>query len=162
MKKLISISIALALMVSFMAPMTVAADGYDVDPGAYSKTPFAILGSAIQLVGTIVSSIPMLADMIPFDVAAITDPVGEFAWVNVAWMTDMTAWSMVAVGDVLSVIVPLADVFDAGDFIGPVADVFYVLGARLLDEWDTIKVAVMVDELPAPGLGLPVADGAFE
>jgi len=48
------------------------------NPGTYSKTPFGILGSGVQLVGDIVNAIPLIADMIPFDIAAVTGPVGGY------------------------------------------------------------------------------------
>lgn len=145
-------------MVTFMAPVAVAAEFPD-DPEAYSKVPFGILGTGIQLIGKIVSDLdPIIGDFAPIDLAPIvdvTDSVGYWTGVNLAWMTDMTGWSMVAVGDVLTVITPLADLFDAGQYIKPVADVFYVLGARVFDNWDDISTEIIAP-LPGPGIGLPV------
>ena len=61
MKKLVSISVALALLVTFMVPVAVAADFPD-DPGTYSKTPFGILGSVFTLVGAIVTDLAEVID----------------------------------------------------------------------------------------------------
>lgn len=159
MKKLISIGVALALLVTFMVPVAVGADFPD-DPGAYSKTPFGILGSAIRLVGDIVTDLTTLIDGFGLPIAAselagVLYSVGDWTGINLAWMTDMTGWSMVAVGDVVSVIEPLAATMGFGDYMKPVADVFYVIGARIFDAWDAITTSGTAD-LPGPGIGLPV------
>ena len=159
MKKLISISVALALLVTFMAPVAVGADFPD-DPGTYAKTPFAILGSVFTLLGDIVTDLAVVIDDfgLPIgaaEIAGVLSNVGSWTGVNLAWMTDMTGWSMVAVGDVMTVITPLAAEFGADGYIKPVADVFYVLGARVFDNWDDITSTGTAD-LPGPGIGLPV------
>ena len=159
MKKLISIGVALALLVTFMVPVAVGAEDI-TDPGAYSKTPFGILGSGIQLVGHIVTDLAAVIDgfglpVTAAEIAGIMDSVGGWTGVNLAWMTDMTGWSMVAVGDVVTVIGPLAATMGFGDYMKPVADVFYVIGARLFDAWGDITSTGTAD-LPGPGLGLPV------
>ena len=159
MKKLISISVALALLVTFMVPVAVAADFPD-DPGTYAKTPFGILGSVFTLVGDIVTNLAAVIDdfglpVTAAQIAGIMNSVGEWTGVNLAWMTDMTGWSMVAVGDVVTVITPLAESFGFADYIKPVADVFYVMGARLFDNWGDITSTGTAD-LPGPGIGLPV------
>lgn len=164
MKKLISIGVALALLVTFMVPVAVGAEEI-VDPGEYAKTPFGILGSGIQLIGDILLGLsgvidPFIEDydMETADIAGVTDKVGEWTGVNLAWMTDMGGWSMVAVGDVFSVITPLAVELGFDQYIKPVADVFYVIGARIFDAWGDITSTGTAD-LPGPGIGLPVYGG---
>ena len=160
MKKLISIGVALALLVTFMVPVAVGADFPD-DPGEYSKTPFGILGSAIVLVGDIVNDLATTIDGLGLpvtaaEIAGVLGSVGDWTGINLAWMTDMTGWSMVAVGDVVTVIEPLADTMGFGDYMKPVADIFYVIGARIFDAWDSLVPGGDSDPLPSPGIGLPV------
>ena len=160
MKKLISIGVALALLVAFVVPVAVAAD-YPDDPGKYSKTPFAILGTGIQLVGELLGDLDGVIGAIaelPFplaDLEPIFVNIGEWTGVNMAWMTDMTGWSMVVAGDALSVVGPLAETMGFDDYIKPVADIFYVMGARVFDSWGDITSEGTAD-LPGPGIGLPV------
>jgi len=159
-KKLISIGVALALMVTFMVPVAVGAD-FPTDPGAYSKTPFGILGSAIVLVGDIVTDLAAAIDgfglpVTAAEIAGVLFSVGDWTGINLAWMTDMTGWSMVAVGDVVTVIEPLAVTMGFEDYIKPVADVFYVIGARVFDDWGDLIPGGVSDPLPPPGIGLPV------
>ena len=162
MKKLISIGVALALMVTFMVPVAVGADEI-VDPGEYSKTPFGILGSGIQLVGDILLGLSGVIDdfiadfgMTTADIAGVTEDVGYWVGVDLAWMTDMTGWSMVAVGDVVTVIEPLAVELGFEQYIKPIADIFYVIGARVFDAWGSLIPGGDSDPLPSPGIGLPV------
>jgi len=122
MKKLISIGVALALLVMVVVPVSVAAQDIE-NPGTYSKTPFA-------------NAIPLIADMIPFDITAVTGPVGGYLGDNLAWMTDMTAWSMVLAGDIVKKVDPvIGGVVELPINLGDVADIFYVVSARLWDPW---------------------------
>ena len=160
MKKLISIGIVLGLLVTFTVPVAVAADFPD-DPGAYSRTPFGILGSAIVLVGDIVTDLAGLIDGfgLPIDaaeIAGVLNSVGDWTGINLAWMTDMTGWSMVAVGDVVTVVEPLAVELGFEQYIKPIADIFYVIGARVFDAWGSLIPGGDSDPLPSPGIGLPV------
>lgn len=160
MKKLISIGVALALLTMAVVPAAVAAADI-TDPGTYSKTAFGVLGSGIQLVGDIVNSLAVVLDgflpagLTSVALATIIDDVGSWTGIELAWMTDMTGWSMVAVGDVVSVIKPLAATMGFDTYIDPVADVFYVLGARVFDAWGALSTTGTAD-LPGPGLSLPV------
>jgi hypothetical protein len=159
-KKLISIGVALALLTMAVVPAAVAADFPD-DPGAYSKTPFGILGSGVVLVADIVNDLAAVIDgfglpVAAADLASVINSVGGWTGEELAWLTDMTGWSMVAVGDVVSVIKPLADTMGFGDYIDPVADVFYVLGARVFDEFGILDVDAPSLPLPGAGISLPV------
>lgn len=169
MKKLISIGVALALLVTFMVPVAVAAQDPIEDPGTYSKTPFGILGSGIQLVGELLGDLdPIIGAVaeLPIDLAELTPimaKVGEWTAIDLAWMTDMTAWSMVLVGDVAKTSVPLLGVLGVDEETLPMADVadmLYVVGARLWDPWgeylgDATLPDVIIDNFP-PGIDLPV------
>lgn len=167
MKKLISIGVALALLTMVVVPVGVAAQDEITEPGTYSKTPFGILGSGIQLVGSIVQDLsgvidPYIEDfgMTSTDIAGITETVGHWSGVDLAWMTDMTAWSMVLVGDVVKTADPLiAGVAELPIDLSDVADIFYVAGARLWDPWGTYAgnatlPDVVIDAFP-PTLPLP-------
>ena len=160
MKKLISIGVALALLTMAVVPAAVAAADI-VDPGSYSKTPFGVLGSGIQLVGTIVTNLATLIDgfglpVSAVELAGVLDTVGGWTGVNLAWLTDMSGWSMVVVGDVVSVIKPLAATMGFDTYVDPIADIFYVLGARVFDAWDSLTPGGVSDPLPSPGISLPV------
>lgn len=156
MKKLISIGVALALLTMVVVPSVVAAD-YPDDPGTYAKTPFGVLGTGVELIGEIVDNIPYVADMLAdyVDVPVVTGLIGGYVGENFAWLSDLTSWTMLTVGDVVYALEPLLDTLGAGDYVGPVEDVFYVLGGRMLDVWGAIATTGTAD-LPGPGLGLPI------
>ena len=164
MKKLISIGVALALLTMVVVPVGVAAQEVE-DPGTFSKTPFGILGSGIQLVGNLLGDFgPILTAAgieLPIDLAdlqPITEQIGDWSAVDLAWMTDMTAWTMVTAGDVISTVLGvdfIADALGDTDLTG-IEDVFYVVAARLWDPWGEYAGAailpdVIVDAFP-PGL----------
>ena len=166
MKKLISIGVAIALLTMVVVPVGVAAQDVE-DPGTFSKTPFGILGSGIQLIGDLLGDldpiIGAVADL-PIDLAdlaPIMDKVGGWTAVDLAWMTDMTAWSMVLVGDVMKTSVPLLGALGVDEEtlpMGDVAEMLYVVGARLWDPWGEYAGAavlpdVIVDAFP-PGIDL--------
>ena len=164
MKKLISIGVALALLTMVVVPVGVAAQDIE-DPGTYSKTPFGILGSGIQLVGGIINDLAAVIDdfglpIAAADLASVVNTVGGWTGEDLAWMTDMTAWTMVSAGDVVSTVlgVPfIADAMGETDLTG-IEDVFYVMGARLWDPWGEYAGAatlpdVIIDAFP-PGLGV--------
>ena len=143
-----------------MVPVAVGAD-FPADPGEYSKTPFGILGSAIVLVGSIVTDLAATIDGLGLpvtaaEIAGIMDSVGTWTGVNLAWMTDMTGWSMVAVGDVVHVLEPLAVSMGFDEYTKPIQDIFYVIGARIFDAWGDLIPGGISDPLPPPGIGLPV------
>ena len=167
MKKLISIGVALALLTMVVVPVAVAAQDEIVNPGTFSKTPFGILGSGIQLIGDLLGDldpiIGAVADL-PIDLAdlaPIMDKVGGWTAVDLAWMTDMTAWSMVLVGDVAKSSVGLLGALGVDEEtlpMGDVAEMLYVVGARLWDPWGEYAGAavlpdVIVDAFP-PGIDL--------
>ena len=95
MKKLISIGVALALLVTFMVPAAVAADD---PPPTYAKIPFTIIGEGIALVGELVSMADTKLGLgLGFDVAQFTDPISSFTQNILGYTVDMLAWFMYAV-----------------------------------------------------------------
>jgi len=92
-KKLISIGVALALLTMAVVPGAVAA--YD-PPATYSKVPFAILASGIELVGEVVAAVPMIADALPegLDITAITGLIAPWTAGPLSWTVDMLAWGL--------------------------------------------------------------------
>jgi hypothetical protein len=165
-KKLISIGVAIALLTMVVVPVGVAAQDVE-DPGTYSKTPFGILGSGLQLVGGLLGDLqPIISEVatLPIDLADLTpilDKVGAWSAVDLAWMTDMSAWSMVLVGDVAKTSVPLLGALGVDEEtlpMGDVADMMYVVGARLWDPWGEYAGAavlpdIIINEFP-PGIDL--------
>ena len=160
MKKLISISLALALLVTFTVPAVIAADtdwaedpGPIVNPGAYSKTPFGIFGSGIQLVGYLLGDAQGIIEEIAelpidlADVAPITLRTGAWIAGPLAWMTDMTAWFMITIGDIVGAAGGILDGLgvDLGFELGEISDIFYVVSARLFDEWGIYPAAAPGD-----------------
>ena len=93
MKKLISIGVALALLTMAVVPGAVAA--YD-PPETYSKVPFAILATGIELVGEVVEAVPMIADALPagLDITAITELIAPWTAGPLSWTVDMLAWGL--------------------------------------------------------------------
>jgi hypothetical protein len=92
-KKLISIGVALALLTMAVVPGAVAA--YE-PPATYSKVPFAILASGIELVGEVVAAVPMIADALPegLDITAITGLIAPWTAGPLSWTVDMLAWGL--------------------------------------------------------------------
>jgi hypothetical protein len=151
-KKAISIGVALALLTMVLVPVAVSAQ-----PETYAKTPFYILGSGISMVGDLINAMgPTITDQLPFDISAVTGVVGPWVSGDFAYLTDMTGWMFVAVGDVVSAVNSLAATLGFGDYTKPIADVAYVLGARMSDAWGVLTTAIGTAELPAPGIGLPI------
>ena len=110
MKKLISIGVALALLTMVVVPGAVAA--YE-PPETYSKVPFAILATGIELVGEVVAAVPMIADALPegLDITAITGLIAPWTAGPLSWTVDMLAWGLSLGADLwLSV----DDMFDIG------------------------------------------------
>jgi hypothetical protein len=151
-KKVISIGVALALLTMAVVPGAVAAQD---EPDAYSKIPFAILGTGIGLAGDILDA---MGDVIalPFPVSNITALVGPWTMNEFSWLTELTAWTMVTVGDVMAQAAGLLTAFGVDESVLPISDVaamFYVIGNRMFDAWGSIPTGNMTDQLP-PALGL--------
>jgi hypothetical protein len=155
-KKIISIGVALALMTMVVVPVGASAQTtwtYNVTPynSTYSKIPFGILGTGVELIGDVVNAMNLTG--LPFDVAAITGMVGPWIEGPFSWLTELTGWTMVALGDVISSVQGLADTFGFGNYTGPLANMLYVLGNRMFDTGN-IPTANMTAIEPAFGLNI--------
>ena len=130
MKKLISIGVSLALLTMAVVPGAVAA--YD-PPATYSKVPFAIIASGIELVGEVVAAIPMVADALPegLNITAITGLIAPWAAGPLSWTVDMLAWGMSLAADIYA---PLDEEFDIG--MPVIGDVLDTIACGLLTCWN--------------------------
>jgi len=65
-------------------------------PATYSKVPFAILASGIELVGEVVAAVPMIADALPegLNITAITGLIAPWTAGPLSWTVDMLAWGV--------------------------------------------------------------------
>jgi len=93
-KKLISIGVALALLTMAVVPATVAAADYT--PDTFAKIPFGIIASGIDLLGEVISAVPMIADQLPagLNITAITGLVAPWTAGPLSWTVDMMAWGV--------------------------------------------------------------------
>jgi hypothetical protein len=147
-KKIISIGVALALLAMVVVPVAVTADGpaYNstVDKTAaatYAKIPFGILGTGIQLIGDVVANLGNITASLPFNVTAVTNLVGSWTMGPFSWLSDLTGWTMVTLGDVISGIQGLANTMGFGNYTGPLAQMLYILGARMFDASGTLPTS---------------------
>jgi hypothetical protein len=136
-KKLISIGVALALLAMVVVPVAVAADTY-TPPVNYSKIPFQILGTGVEMVGNLVNALGVSLGTL--NITAITGTVAPWIEGPFSWLTELTGWTMVAVGDVVGA---AADVVGAvagnstAAYLTDIQPVFYTMAARLFDPWGT-------------------------
>ncbi len=134
MKKLISIGVALALLTMAVVPGAVAA--YD-PPETYSKVPFAIIGSGLELVGNVLGALqPIIEGMgvdLPFDlsdVAPVTDEIAAWTVGPMSWTVDMLAWGLELGAEIWQA----ADVaFDIGFPV--IGDILFITSCKLLTCW---------------------------
>ncbi len=152
MKKIISIGVALALLCMAVVPVAVAAD---TPPATYAKIPFTILGSGLNLIGDLVTALQPAGIGIPSWITGVMTPVATWVEGPFSYLTELTAWSMVAVGDVVAkangIIKTLAPTANLP--LGDVATMFYVIANRVFDAWGTLPTPAMNSTLP-PALGL--------
>ena len=112
MKKLISISVALAVLAMVVLPLGAAAQECDITagnitykaPDTYAKIPFAILESGLTMVGGILGTLGSTLGL----PAWLPDLIGIIApWTGgpLSWTVDMLAWGLDLVAYIIS---PLA------------------------------------------------------
>jgi len=113
-KKLISIGVALALLTMAVVPGAVAAQ--DIEPTMYSKIPFAIIGSGLELVADIWTIIdtpaPGLAIGMPW-IADVFNAMAPWTAGPLAWSVDMLAWGVGLAADVLNGLFAISLIADA-------------------------------------------------
>jgi hypothetical protein len=155
-KKIIGIGVALALLTMVVVPVGASAQTwtYNVTPynSTYSKIPFGILGTGVELIGEVINALgPNITGSLPFNITAVTGLVGPWIEGPFSWLTELTGWTMVAAGDVLSSINSLAVTFGFGNYTGPLANMLYVLGNRMFDSGNIPTVNMSAIQ---PGFGL--------
>jgi hypothetical protein len=108
-KKLISISVALALLALVVLPVGVAAqcDYEGIQPTTYAKIPFAILESGFAMVSQLLAALP--GDLgLPAWLPTIVDVIGPWTGGPLSWSVDMMGWGLSVVGSLLDALaVPL-------------------------------------------------------
>lgn len=138
MKKLISIGVALALLTMAVVPGAVAAQ--DIEPDTYSKIPFAIIGSGLELMADlwgIMDTPEALAIGMPW-VGDVLDAMAPWTAGPLSWTVDMLAWGVSLVGDVMAAadsILVAMDV-DLGFPLGDVKDITDTIACGLLTSWN--------------------------
>jgi hypothetical protein len=146
-KKIISIGVALAVLAMVVVPVAVTADGpsYNSTPdkaaaATYSKIPFGILGTLINLFADQYPAIDAALGINMTWIGDVLGAVGNWSMGPFSWLSDLTGWTMVAVGDVISkaqgIITALAP--NTTLPLGSVAQMFYILGARIFDASDAL------------------------
>jgi hypothetical protein len=156
-KKLISIGVALALLAMVIVPVTVAAQDYTPTAynSTYSKIPFGILSTGLALIGDVVAALPasITGGTDLSWIGSVIDPVAGWVGGPFAWLTELTAWTMITVGDVVSQADAIIGAVATLPFpLKDVATIFYTVGNRMFDN-NNIPTAEMDAQLP-PALGL--------
>jgi len=108
-KKLVSIGVALALLVMVVVPGTAGA--YTIEPVTYSKIPFAIIGSGLEVVAELVPSIEAVVGDLPIPLDDVLNSVAPWTAGPLAWTVDMLAWGLALMADVYAI---ADDAFDIG------------------------------------------------
>jgi hypothetical protein len=151
-KKLICIGVALALLAMAVVPVAVAADYTPtVYNSTYSKIPFGILSTGIALLANLtdVLAVPL---SLPTWLPDALNPIADWVGGPFAWLTELTAWSMVTVGDVVAKASGLLSTFGVTIDISGVSNLTYVIANRIFDTGN-IPTSQMTSQLP-PALGL--------
>ena len=156
MKKLISIGVALALLALLVIPFTVAAADDTPTTATYSKIPFGILGEGLNTITDIVVALPasLTGGTDLSWIGSVITPISGYVEGPLSWLTDLTGWSMVAVGDVVSQADTIIGAVATLPFpLSDVATMFYTIANRMFDAIGTIPTSQMTAQLP-PALGL--------
>jgi hypothetical protein len=98
-KKLISIGVALALLTLAVLPGAAAAY---TEPTTFSKVPFAILQSGIELLGGILDSLGTTLGLPTWLNSALLNPIGAWTGGPLSWTVDMLGWFFHLIGSILT------------------------------------------------------------
>jgi hypothetical protein len=152
-KKLISIGIALALVAMVVLPVAVGADYTPVAYNStYSKIPFGILSTGLALLGNLTSpGVLGTALGLPTWLPDAINPIADWVGGPFAWLTELTAWTMVTVGDVVNKASSLLATFGVSIDISGVSTMLYVIANRIFDTGN-LPTANMTLHLP-PAMG---------
>ena len=127
MKKLISIGVALALLTMAVVPGVAAA--YST-PETYSKVPFAIIQSGIELAGQLLDILGPQLELPEWLNSDLTDPIASWAGGPLSWTVDMLAWGLSLGGDVFTLIEDLL-----GDIPVDLAGLMNTIACGLMTCW---------------------------
>jgi hypothetical protein len=126
-KKLISIGVALALLTMAVVPGVAAA--YDPPP-TYSKVPFAIIQSGVELMGQLLDILGPELELPPWLNSSLTDPIAEWAGGPLSWTVDMLAWGMSLGGTIFGMMSDLL-----GDIPIDLEELFNTIACGLMTCW---------------------------
>ena len=133
MKKLISIGVALALLTMVVVPGAVAA--YDTPP-TYSKVPFAIIQSGLELVGNLLDILGPELGLPAWLDSGLMDPIAEWAGGPLSWTVDMLAWGLSLGGDVIEALDTIISAVATLPFpLGDVAGILDTVACGLMMCW---------------------------
>jgi len=114
-----SIGVALALLAMAVLPIGVGA--YDL-PATYSKVPFAIVQSGIELVGELLDILVVPLGLPEWLNSDLTDPIAGWAGGPLSWTVDMLAWGLGLGSDLMDALASVIDMpFDVGALLDTVA-----------------------------------------
>lgn len=140
MKKLISIGVALALLTMAIVP-GVAAAQY-TEPTTYAKTPFAIIQSGFELVGTLLDALGGDLGLPEWLNSGLMDDIGGWAGGPLSWTVDMLGWGIWLIGDVVSALDSLIGAFAELPFpLSDVAGIFNTIACDLFAPWGVVAGA---------------------
>jgi hypothetical protein len=126
-KKLISIGVALALLTMAVVPGVAAA--YDPPP-TYSKVPFAIIQSGVELMGQLLDILGPELELPSWLNSSLTDPIAEWAGGPLSWTVDMLAWGMSLGGTIFGMMSDLL-----GDIPIDLEELFNTIACGLMTCW---------------------------
>ena len=99
MKKLISIGVALALLAMVVLPVGVTAY---TPPVTYAKVPFAIIGTALEMLGTIFDMLGAELGLPGWLNSTVLGEVADWTMGPLSWTVDMLSWGFWLGGAVLT------------------------------------------------------------
>ena len=111
MKKLISISVALALLTMAVVPGAVAAQDPPGCPASnytypttFAKIPFAIVQSGLELVGLLLEPIGTVVTLPAFLNADLMNTIAGWAGGPLSWTVDMLGWGLSLLATIVGVL----------------------------------------------------------
>lgn len=147
MKKLVSIGVALALLTMAVVPGVAAAY---TPPDTYSKVPFAMVQSGIELAGTLLD-ILQTADMgLPEWLDSdLTDPIASWAGGPLSWTVDMLSWGVWLMGDVVAALDPIiSELAELPFALGDLTALFDSIACGLMVCWSATNCTGTFDPCP--------------
>lgn len=101
MRKLVSISVVAALLVTFMVPTAVGAEY--LEPGTYAKTPFAVMAAGLELLGDILDMLETKLGILGFDAGQFMYAIAGFTYGPLSWTVDLLSWGLLVLENIATV-----------------------------------------------------------